>query len=557
MTTQFGRPVAIVLALLCILAGGPALAAVDATVDRQQIALGDTLQLVISATEEDEDLGSVRLEELHRDWEVISRSTRSNTSIINGKRSHNRQLNVELTPLREGVLKIPPFQVGARQTRPLLIQVAEAPELDPGSAAILFEATVDADTVYVQGQLILTLRLQQAVNLDGRSISDLELPGAFVVPLEQKSFQRRIDGKPWLVHEVRYAIFPEQSGTLTIPAQRFSARESIPRRSLFDNTRGRVVRLNSDPIAIEVLPRPAQFNGNTWLPARNIVVEEEWSGDPENLQAGESVTRTIRLRGEGLQGAQLPPVLLGATEGIKHYPDQPTITDAEISSGLLGSRSDSVAIVPTRAGEVVLPATEIPWWDTQAQVMRKAIVPSRTLQVAPAPAAGQTPDLAAGGLPGVANSASAAGGSSPGYWPLATLVCALGWLLTALLWWRGRQPVISDTGTGKPATDGRGAYKSLLAACAADQPEQARKHFIHWAAAVCEQPAITTLAEAGAALADDELSSELALLEETLYSTRHGRWQGAALRACVERLQKQAKKTPGAETDGISLYPAG
>ena len=56
MTTQFGRPVAIVLALLCILAGGPALAAVDATVDRQQIALGDTLQLVISATEEDEDL---------------------------------------------------------------------------------------------------------------------------------------------------------------------------------------------------------------------------------------------------------------------------------------------------------------------------------------------------------------------------------------------------------------------------------------------------------------------------------------------------------------------
>ena len=55
--------------------------------------------------------------------------------------------------------------------------------------------------------------------------------------------QRNIDGRPWLVHEIRYAIFPEQSGSLEIPAQTFSARESKPRRSFFDlNSGGRQLR---------------------------------------------------------------------------------------------------------------------------------------------------------------------------------------------------------------------------------------------------------------------------------------------------------------------------
>ncbi|MEP5569659.1 MAG: BatD family protein, partial [Halioglobus sp.] len=378
MMKRIGRSVLWVVILLVGQTGTLVYAAAEATVDRQQIAMGDTLQLVISATEDDEDLGTVSLDPLFNDWEILSRKTRSNTTIMNGKRNHNRQLQIELTPRRPGALIISTFQVGASKTTPVWVNVSKAPVVHSGKEAVLFEATVDSDSVYVQGQLILTLRLQQAVNLDGRSISDLQLPGAFVVPLEQKSFQRTINGRPWLVHEVRYAIFPEKSGVLEIPAQSFSARESGPRRSVFDTAKGKLVRLQSKPINIDVLPRPSAYPGSTWLPARNIVVEEEWSTDPEKLRVGESVTRTIRLRGEGLQGAQLPPALLPATDGIKHYPDQPTIADAEISSGLLGSRSDSVAVVPTRTGEIELPAVEIPWWDTQTQAMRTAVIPART-----------------------------------------------------------------------------------------------------------------------------------------------------------------------------------
>ncbi len=86
--------------------------------------------------------------------------------------------------------------------------VGAAPDTHTGDQTVVFEAEVDQHNVYVQGQIILTLRVQQAVNLEGRSISELKLDNAFVKPLEQHSFQRTIDGRQWLVDELRYAIFP-------------------------------------------------------------------------------------------------------------------------------------------------------------------------------------------------------------------------------------------------------------------------------------------------------------------------------------------------------------
>ena len=152
---------------------------------------------------------------------MLQRSTRSNTSYVNGERSHNRQLLMDITPRRTGTLRIPAFELGAARTAPIEVRVSDPVPIDPDAAQVLFNAELDRDQVYVQGQVILTVRLQQAINLDNRSISELELPGTFVVPLEQQSFQRNVGGRPWLVHEVRYAIFPEQSGRLSIPSLTF------------------------------------------------------------------------------------------------------------------------------------------------------------------------------------------------------------------------------------------------------------------------------------------------------------------------------------------------
>ncbi len=559
MMRSTGRTLALACVALLWLASATAQAEITAEVDRDRVALGDTLRLTVTATGDDEELSSIDLRPLQADFEILQRSTSSSTSIVNGRRSHTRQLLIDITARREGLLTIPPLQVGQFATRPLRVSVGPPPEDIAGGQTVIFEAEVDRDSVYVQGQVILTLRLQQAINLENRSISELRLDGAFVKPLEQKSFQRTVDGRPWLVNEVRYAIFPEQSGTLEIPAQSFSAQEGVARRSLFDMGRGRQVRRTTEPLTLEVLPRPESYPSSTWLPARSLNVEESWSTPPEQLRAGESTTRTIRIRGEGLQGAQLPPVLFPATDGLKYYPDQPVINDTEVSSGLLGTRQDSAALVPTRAGTWQIPEIRIPWWDTETGELRYAVVPGREITVAaadPAAAANavSVPAAAAGGasLP----VAPAAGGDALP-WQIVSAVTGTGWLLTLawLLWSRRRPATPGDNGRAANPSEQR-AFRQLQAACASGSAAHARQGMIDWTAALFPAAGVVSLGQVAGAFGDDgELAAELDRLNAALYSRTGDPWRGDALRACVKRLRQQHRKAGRSPEDDLTLYP--
>lgn len=558
-----GKYIGALVLLACVFSTGNTLAAVTASVDRDRVAMGDTVRLTITATE-NEETSNTDLRPLLADFEVLQRSTSSNTSIVNGRRTHTRQILIDISPRREGTLKIPPMRVGNTDTNMLLIAVAPAPASQGGDQTVVFQAELDADSVYVQGQVILTLRLQQAINLDNRSITELQLDNAFVKPLEQQSFQRTIDGRPWLVHELRYAIFPEQSGTLEIPVQTFSARESSPRRSLFDSNRGgRQLRRSTEALQIEVLPRATEFSGDTWLPARSITLEESWSTPPEQLRAGESATRTIVIKGEGLQGAQLPPILLPPTDGLKFYPDQPVISEAEVGSGLLGSRQDSAAVVPTRAGTWTIAEVRIPWWDTQARKLRYAVLPQRTLNVAAADPQGITRPLV---MPQTASDQAAItiqgdtalpGDSGP--WKIVAALSSLGWLLTllALLWlWLRRRHTAEPSPVTVDNPGEKQALKQLLAACVADSPDSARQWLVAWANALFTEQNVVSATQLSGLFSDVELDTELARLDAALYREGEQQWRGSELASTVRRLRKQHASNKGKPEQQLRLYPA-
>lgn len=553
--SAFGKTVMVMLTLAGLLAAGNALAA-TASVDRNSVALGDTLRLTIRVEDETE-LSEIRLHLLETDFEILQRSTRSQTRYVNGRITHSKELQLEIAPRRSGKLRIPALVAGNQRTEPIDIAVSEPADSAAGEQSLVFEAEVDRDTVFVQAQVILTLRILQAVNLDDRGVSELELENAFVKPLEQRSFQRTIEGKRWLVHELRYAIFPEQSGTLTIPAQTFSAREAFNRGSLFDlNRGGRRVRRSTEALEITVLGRPATYPDATWLPARDLSIVEEWSTPPEDLRVGDSVTRTIRLRARGLQGAQLPPVLFTPMQGLKFYPDQPNIGESEIDSGLLGTRADSAAIVPTKAGRLTLPEIRIPWWDTEARRTRFAVLPARELDIQPgvASSAPAVPDPVAidAAQPGQRDDTTRA---SALQWQVLSAVSTAGWLLTLayLLLARGAKPGTKLVKT-RDTSARRPALKALLKACEAHAPHRARQALITWGRAYTQRPGLASLEELASAIDDPALSSELAALDAHLYGDRQSAWNGSALAACLRGLPNSADNTPEAE-ENFHLYP--
>jgi len=551
------------IVLLAATLGSTAYAEVTATVDRNAMSLGDSLRLTITATD-DEDLGDKALAPLQQDFEILQRSSSSNTSIINGHLSQSRQLVVELAPRRQGTVQIPALHVDDKTTSPITVTVGPASDIHSDGEPVVFEAEVDRKTVYVQGQVILTLRVQQSVNLEGRGISQLKLDNAFVKPLEQHSFQRTIDGRQWLVDEVRYAIFPEHSGTLEIPAQVFSGRIDQGRRSFFDlGNRGPQVRRSTQPLSIEVLPKPDSFGNSDWLPARKLTLQENWSTDPDKLRVGESATRTVRIVGEGLQGAQLPPILFTPTEGLKYYPDQPRISEQETGDGLEGTREDSAAVVPTRAGRYVIPEIRIPWWDTQKGQVQYAVLPEHSITVAAAEP-GHTPEPAP--APGLAGNAGAAIPVIPvtpdqqlpvesRLWQVASVVSTLGWLVTGFFLWRSRRPATAVGARGEENIAEKQALRRLLAACASGNASGARTAMVAWTAALVPGKTVVSLDQVAAVFADQELTRELDALNASLYRPDSGSWSGGALGDCVRRLRRLHNGKNTGATEPLQLYP--
>ncbi len=550
------------LALLLLLASGLALAEVTATVDRDRVAMGDTLRLIITATD-GEDVDGMDLRPLLSDFDILQRSTSSSTRIVNGRASSTRTVNLDISPKREGTLRIPALRVDNTETSLILVSVSPAPSIAADSDTVLFEAEIDREQVYVQGQVLLTLRVQQSVNLDARSITELQLDDAFVKPLEQRSFQRTINGRPWLVHEVRYAIFPEQSGVLEIPSQTFTAREAQPRRSLFDlGASGRPIRRTTDALRIDVLPRPAEFPGQTWLPATRVAIEESWSVPPESLRAGESATRTLRIVGDGLQGAQLPPVEVPDLGGIKFYPDQPAISDSETSAGLTGVRVDSAALVPTQGGSWELPEIRIPWWDTDTEQVRYAVVPARQVTVTGAATAitqAPVPEIDRPIAITTPTDTIAVSGSADKFWQFATAAALVGWLFTIAAWLWSRRGPRSDGDPAAPDTVGEStAFKNLAAACAANQPLEARRALLAWANARASGPPVTRLVDVPVSLGADatQWSTALAELEAANYRDTTHAWSGHTLLELVRDSRSKAKRAANQDDSNLALYPS-
>ncbi len=555
-----GRALAGLLLSLLVFTAAPVYAELSASVDRDRVSMGDSLRLTVAATA-NELIGNLDYRPLLKDFEILQRSSSSNTSIVNGQKTSSRNIILEITPRRTGTLRIPSLRAGGASTNYLIVSVSPPANGVATDQTVSFEAELDQASVYVQGQVLLTLRIMQSINLESRSVTELQLDNAFVKQLEQQSFQRTINGRPWLIHEIRYAIFPEESGVLEIPAQTFSARESNGRRSMLGfGSSGRALNRTSNTLSLKVLPRPDSFPGTTWLPATKLELQESWSTPPEQLHTGESATRTVTIRGVGLQGAQLPPTVFPSTGGLRYYPDQPVISEIDSSTGLTGTRKDSAALIPTQEGRWTVPEVRIPWWDTKAGKIRYATLPEREIvvttgvymQLDSSPIAIVAPAGAVGPIDIV--TATTAGN---GLWKFATIVCALGWLCTFLYLLLSRRPLPRTQAENAENLSENKTYKQLMAACAANNAAVARRATMEWATTLFPHDAIHSLEEVAGHFQDAEMHDNLARLNNQLYSEGGGTtWDSAELTTIAQRLRKQHQVNTTLSDQTLTLYPS-
>ncbi len=387
--------IALLLTLLALVAGSPIALGdteVRATVDRTTVSLEETLTLTLSA---DSMLfsGEPDIAALQEDFHILNRQQSSRTNIVNGDISSSRQWEYTLAPKREGQITIPAIPMGKKSTRPITVTVSAAPQRQrSGNQQVWLEADITPRRSYVQAQLEYTVKLFSSVNFLDASLDAPTIDNAVVEPIGENRYRQQIDGRYFQVIERRYAIFPQRSGELEIPALTLQARVESYRPSLLDP--GRLLIKRSPPLTVKIDPPPSQFSGSLWLPAANLDIVETWSGDVDSLEAGQSITRSIHIRADGLLAAQLPALPATVLDGARLYPDQAKLSNDVNDTGVSALRTESLAIIPGKAGTYTLPEIRIPWWNTRTNSPEVAILPARELKVSGGTAAAPTPTFA-------------------------------------------------------------------------------------------------------------------------------------------------------------------
>ncbi|WP_454255728.1 BatD family protein [Pseudomonas sp. Marseille-Q8238] len=510
-------------------------ASFTATVDRTRLSDGESIDLILQS-DDVTVFGKPDLTPLQPLFDVLSTRQENRLATFDGKTQATTRWIVTLQPKQTGFVVVPPLTLGDASSEPITLQVlpADTSANNGKLAPIFLDASLDQDSVYVQAQAILTLRIYHSVSLyDDSSLTPLQMPDARIEQLgEPRTYEKQINGVRHGVIELRYAIYPQKSGELTIPSQLFSAtpaqRSNNDVYNPFGPRPGRSVQVKSPEVPLTVKAKPADYPADApWLPARSLSLAESWSPEPDQARVGDSLTRSILMRAEGLSSAQLPPLPTSQAIGLRRYPDQPKLANESSERGLIGSREEREALVPSRSGTIDLPELKVVWWNTREDRLEHTSLPARTLQVANNPALDvETP---------VAPAVPVASGDSALLWPWQ-LACALLGITTLLgfgLWWRARrQPAILPTVQTGPSP--RTLLDDLKRACQANDTQATRQALDAWAR---QQP--ETLAEMAARFAP--LSETLDGLNGALYSESGQNWQG-------EELWKAIRTLPPLET---------
>lgn len=540
------------LLVLMLLATQARADAFFASVDRTHLSEGETVVLTLESTDPTR-FGRPDFTPLETDFEILgSRQVNRLTTLGDTPRAATRWI-LTLQPKRSGQVQIPSIRLEDAETLPITLQIAAAGKPGKGEklAPVFIDASLDQESVYVQAQAVLTLRIYHSVSLyDDSSLTPLQIDDARVERLgEPRTYEKEIGDVRHGVIEVRYAIYPQRSGQLTIPGQVFSAtlveRGNANDFNPFGPRPGRVSRVKSPDIPLQVRPKPADYPADApWLPARALGLAESWNPQPEQAEVGDSLTRRLILKVDGLSSAQLPPLPATQVDGLRRYPDQPQLSDQPSDSGMLGSREDREALVPSRSGTFELPALQVVWWNTQTDSLERTTLAARTLQVKDNPAL--QADEPVSPIPTERQRSE-----DPLLWPWQ-LACALLTLTTLLgfgLWWHARrQPAIQRAAQTGPSP--RTLLDDLKRACLAGDAQATRHALDAWAR---QQP--ETLADMAARYVP--LSDALDGLNGALYSETSQQWQGEELWKAIRSLPtpQEPSSTPQEASPLPPLYP--
>ena len=526
--------------------------AVTATVDQNQITEFDVITLTIRIT--DRNGVTPDLTGIENDFTIISQQSQQNSSIsiINGQQQRRGYVDhiVTLRPNRQGDLVIPSLPVGTERTQSINIRVTPQSKAvtNQMQQILFFETLVDRTELYVQSQLLYTVRLYYADSISGDFPAAPSLDNAVVEIIEnEKRFETVVNNRRFYVLEKKYAIFPQKSGPLRLQPETFVGTRG--RGGLF-SARQRVNAVSKGH-QLTVRPVPQSFEGRRWLPAQSLSIEATVNRPSAPIIVGDPINRVITLRATGTTSALLPELSFPDTELARLYVDQPASSEFSSSDGISAESILTVGIVPTAPGTLSLKPIDIYWWNTETDRQEVTQLPALTLAIGPGtiPAPRVVESSTSTPPAAVAEIESLKAQLIFAQWAAGSLLMV--WLLTlAVGIRRQRGQRIKKALTTTPSQE----FGVLKQSIKRGNPRAAfeamqiwRRHYFPSAASM-----------AAVIAAEPNLEAPYQALERALYAGSHSNgqessWSGASLLAAIEQITAQQKQRPQKHSQSASV----
>lgn len=548
-------------ALLLLVTATTAQAEAQATLDRTSITALDNLTLTLEVDSRTEDRPDFA--PLHQSFRILgSKRTLISTHSSSGRAVRTRW-QITLRPRTAGTIDIPSLTLAGQPTNALRVEVSDvSPVLggQPGAVAF-FDSRVDSREVYVDGQLLYTSRLYHRNPLpDNIRFYPPHAGGSDIRELgERRRYEGEYRGEPYLVTEQQYAIFPDQAGPLIIDG---------PRLELAGTPEQDLVELQGETLEVEVLEPSYKSTLGIWLPAERLSLEESWN-PPQDLKPGDRFTRELTLTVTGIPAEKLPQLMPMQNDDVYVELQDVSLTESASQFGLVSTRRETVVIEPLGAGDFVLPAIDLHWWDVGLDRGRHAALPARQFHVSQPPL-----------MEGLIGSAQASANASldrrlpfntnqyltlVGLLTLLSLTSSLGWLYT----WSKLRKFRADNSAEQLEEEIRRQRKLLLAneraerntfqalaiACQQNNAMLAKARLTEWAQNFWPERSIDSLEAICDAGRNQTLDYLVLDLEQQLHDNAE-LWQGDLLLKTIDTLRRRRQSSTATDTQQESYLQA-
>lgn len=381
-----------ILGLICLVLYSSAANAdsLSMYLDKNVLSEGDVLSLTVEYSGEDK--GKPDLSYLEKDFQIVSNSSSSQYSYVNGMIEQSKKWTLGLKPRKSGKISIKPVKFAGLTSNYVDVEVKELTDVayipdsenNFNSPYFQIKQEFDMDKAYLHQQIRTNVIIYDSLgiknghlNLSNNAKDDWVIRGLTEKPFVE---QKIINGKKMNVITFSFALFPQKSGNLVAPSFLFDGyylkdanfgfadfNDDFMMFGVdFRNAFGQKVpvRMETKKKTIDVLPNTDGFLLKNWLPAKMLEVSSEFSFK-NGIKVGEAFNQTITVRAFGMDKNFLPDIKLPEIDGIKQYPEKPVYEEVVFEGNIVSSATYNVVYIPSKTGEFVIPKIDVKWFNVE------------------------------------------------------------------------------------------------------------------------------------------------------------------------------------------------